>query len=89
MEGLNVYECRDMLNDALREMVTAYKQEGMEIPVGRWDLRNGILEAGALTATEFRHPGSDFSLLFPLCALRASVGKFPPPSHFRLSILNS
>lgn len=38
-EGKTLEECRDMLNDALREMVAAYKQEGMEIPVG-----NSLLE---------------------------------------------
>ncbi len=33
-EGKTIEECRDMLIDALREMIKAYKQEGMEIPVG-------------------------------------------------------
>lgn len=38
-EGKTLDECRIMLFDALREMVAAYKQEGMEIPMG-----NSLLE---------------------------------------------
>ena len=33
-EGKTLEECREMLKDALREMVYAYKQQGKEIPVG-------------------------------------------------------
>ena len=32
-EGKDIEDCREMLIDALKEMVLAYKQEGMEIPV--------------------------------------------------------
>lgn len=32
-EGKNIEECRDMLKDALNEMILAYQQLGKEIPV--------------------------------------------------------
>jgi len=32
-EGKTLEECREMLRDALREMIIAYKQQGKEIPV--------------------------------------------------------
>lgn len=34
-EGRTLEECREMLQDALREMVKAYQQQKREIPVGR------------------------------------------------------
>lgn len=33
-EGKTLEECRDLLKDALREMILAYRQQGKEIPVG-------------------------------------------------------
>ncbi len=33
-EGKTIEECREMLRDALREMMLAYKELGREIPVG-------------------------------------------------------
>lgn len=33
-EGRTLEDCRELLQDALREMVTAYHQQGKEIPVG-------------------------------------------------------
>ena len=33
-EGSDIEECRDMLRDALNEMVAAYKQQEKEIPLG-------------------------------------------------------
>lgn len=33
-EGRTLEECREMLKDALNEMVLAYKQQGKEIPIG-------------------------------------------------------
>jgi len=33
-EGKTLDECREMLKDALRETVKAYRQQGKEIPVG-------------------------------------------------------
>lgn len=33
-EGKTLEECREMLKDALHEMVLAYRQQGKEIPVG-------------------------------------------------------
>ena len=33
-EGRTLEECREMLRDALSEMVLAYKQQGREIPLG-------------------------------------------------------
>lgn len=38
-EGKTIDECREMLKDALHEMILAYKQQGREIPVG-----GGLLE---------------------------------------------
>lgn len=38
-EGKTLDECREMLKDALKEMITAYWQQGKEIPVG-----GGLLE---------------------------------------------
>lgn len=38
-EGKTLDECREMLKDALKEMLLAYKQQGKEIPVG-----GGLLE---------------------------------------------
>ncbi len=33
-EGKTLEECREMLKDALREMILAYRQQGKEIPFG-------------------------------------------------------
>jgi len=33
-EGTTLEECRKMLQDALREMIMAYRQQNKEIPVG-------------------------------------------------------
>jgi len=33
-EGKTIEECREMLRDALREMILAYKQQEKEIPLG-------------------------------------------------------
>jgi predicted RNase H-like HicB family nuclease len=34
-EGRTLEECREMLKDALREMILAYRQQNREIPVGQ------------------------------------------------------
>jgi predicted RNase H-like HicB family nuclease len=34
-EGKTVEECREMLQDALHEMIMAYRQQKKEIPIGR------------------------------------------------------
>jgi predicted RNase H-like HicB family nuclease len=34
-EGKTLEECRDMLQDALQEMILAYREQHKEIPVGR------------------------------------------------------
>lgn len=34
-EGKTLEECRQMLQDALREMIIAYRQQNKEIPIGR------------------------------------------------------
>jgi len=34
-EGKTLEECREMLQDALNEMITAYKQQKKEIPIER------------------------------------------------------
>ena len=33
-EGATLEECRQMLEDALREMIAAYREQGLEIPPG-------------------------------------------------------
>jgi len=33
-EGKTIEECRELLKDALNEMMLAYKEQGKEIPVG-------------------------------------------------------
>lgn len=33
-EGNTLEECREMLKDALHQMMTAYRQQGKEIPLG-------------------------------------------------------
>ncbi len=33
-EGATLEECRELLKDALHEMIVAYRQEGKEIPLG-------------------------------------------------------
>ncbi len=33
-EGKTIEKCRELLKDALHEMVIAYRQQGKEIPVG-------------------------------------------------------
>ena len=38
-EGKTLEECREMLKDAVREMILAYQQQGREIPKG-----GGLLE---------------------------------------------
>lgn len=38
-EGKTIEECRELLKDALREMIAAYRQLGKEIPKGQ-----GLLE---------------------------------------------
>lgn len=38
-EGKTLEECREMLRDALREMILAYREQGKEIPVS-----GGLLE---------------------------------------------
>ena len=44
-EGKNLDECREMLKDALSEMILAYKQEGREIPKGGGLLEQVMIEA--------------------------------------------
>ena len=44
-EGKTIEECREMLRDALREMMLAYKQQGREIPLGGDLLEQMLIEA--------------------------------------------
>ena len=34
-EGKTIEKCRELLKDALNEMILAYQQQGKEIPVGQ------------------------------------------------------
>ncbi len=44
-EGKTLEECREMLKDALAEMLLAYKQQGREIPLGGGLLEQMLVEA--------------------------------------------
>jgi predicted RNase H-like HicB family nuclease len=44
-EGKTIEECREMLRDALREMMEAYRQEGKEIPPGGDLVEEVLVEA--------------------------------------------
>jgi predicted RNase H-like HicB family nuclease len=44
-EGKTIEECREMLRDALKEMISAYKQQGREIPLGGDLLEQVLIEA--------------------------------------------
>ena len=44
-EGANIEECRELLRDALRDMVKAYKQQGREVPLGGDLLEQVLIEA--------------------------------------------
>jgi predicted RNase H-like HicB family nuclease len=44
-EGKTIDECREMLRDALSEMIVAYKQQGREIPLGGGLLEHVLIEA--------------------------------------------
>ncbi|MBI4303299.1 MAG: type II toxin-antitoxin system HicB family antitoxin [Chloroflexi bacterium] len=44
-EGKTVEECREMLRDALREMILAYKQQSKEIPLGGDIVEQMLVEA--------------------------------------------
>jgi len=44
-EGRTIEECREMLRDALREMILAYKQQEKEIPLGGDLLEQMLIEA--------------------------------------------
>ncbi len=34
-EGKDLEECREMIQDALKEMIEVYRQQNWEIPIGR------------------------------------------------------
>jgi predicted RNase H-like HicB family nuclease len=44
-EGKTIEECREMLRDALKEMILAYKEQGREIPLGGDLLEQVLIEA--------------------------------------------
>jgi len=44
-EGKTIEECREMLRNALREMILAYKQQEKEIPLGGDLLEQMLVEA--------------------------------------------
>ena len=44
-EGKTIEECREMLRDALREMILAYKQQEKEIPLGGDLVEQMLVEA--------------------------------------------
>ena len=44
-EGKTIEDCREMLRDALQEMILAYKQQGKESPLGGDLLEQVFIEA--------------------------------------------
>jgi predicted RNase H-like HicB family nuclease len=44
-EGKTIEDCREILRDALQEMVEAYRQQGKEIPLGGDLLEQVLVEA--------------------------------------------
>ena len=48
-EGVTLEECRDMLQDALREMILAYRRQNKEIPVGGALIEQMPIEVGQKT----------------------------------------
>jgi len=44
-KGKTIKECREMLRDALQEMMQAYRQQGEEIPLGGDLLEQVFVEA--------------------------------------------
>jgi predicted RNase H-like HicB family nuclease len=44
-EGKTIEECREMLRDALQQMMVAYTQQGKEIPLGGDLLEQVLIEA--------------------------------------------
>jgi len=44
-EGTTIEECREMVRDALQEMMQAYKDQGKEIPPGGDHLEQVVIEA--------------------------------------------
>ena len=44
-EGKTIEECREMLRDALQEMMQAYRQEGKEVPRGGGLIEQVLVEA--------------------------------------------
>jgi len=44
-EGKTIEECRELLKDALQEMMTAYKLQGKELPLGGGLLEQMLVEA--------------------------------------------
>jgi len=44
-EGKTIEKCREMLRDALREMILAYKQQEKEVPLGGDLLEQMLVEA--------------------------------------------
>jgi predicted RNase H-like HicB family nuclease len=44
-EGKDIDECRELLRDALLEMIKAYKQQGKELPRGGDLLEQLVVEA--------------------------------------------
>ena len=44
-EGKTIEECREMLRDALKEMILAYKQQGRELPISGDLVEQVLVEA--------------------------------------------
>ena len=44
-EGKTLEECRELLKDALQEMILAYQQQGREMPLGGGLIEQMLIEA--------------------------------------------
>jgi len=44
-EGTTIEECRELVRDALQEMMQAYREQGKEIPPGGDSLEQVLVEA--------------------------------------------
>ncbi len=50
-EGKDIEECRDMVRDALNEMILAYRQLGRELPIGNSLIEQVPIEVDSVCQT--------------------------------------
>ena len=52
-EGETTEQCRELLEDALQEMIAAYREQKKEIPVSRELIEQALLDAYPFTTEQF------------------------------------